>query len=165
MSLLIAAVGAVLASLLETSVLPELHASLDLVLVFALVSAMLLSVEEGLIWAFLGGLTLDLLTPGGRALGSTTLCLLLATGGGLVIARITQPPRVLTVVAAVVALTFLYHALLAVVLAATEGVSLAGFSFASAAVAAVLNGILAAIAGRLIHGLSMRFSPAEHSLR
>jgi rod shape-determining protein MreD len=165
MSLLIAAVGAVLASLLETSVLPELHASLDLVLVFALVSAMLLSVEEGLIWAFLGGLTLDLLNPGSRALGSTALCLLLATGGGLVIARITQPPRVLTVVVTVLALTFLYHALLAVVLAATEGVSLAGFSFAAAAVTALLNAILAAVAGRLIHGLSMRFSPAEHSLR
>lgn len=165
MSLLIAAVGAVLASLLETSVLPELHASLDLVLVFALVSAMLLSVEEGIIWAFLGGLTLDLLTPGGRALGSTTLCLLLATGGGLVIARITQPPRILTVVVTVLALTFLYHALLAVVLAATEGVSLGGFSFAATLVTALLNALLAAVAGRLIHGLSARFSPAEHSLR
>lgn len=165
MSLLVAAVGAVLASLFETSVLPELHTGLDLVLVFALVSAMLLSVEEGLIWAFLGGLTLDLLTPGGRALGSTTLCLLLATGGGLLIARITQPPRVLTVVITVLALTFLYHALLAVVLAATEGVSLSGFSFAAAAVTAVLNAILAGVAGRLIRGLSLRFSPAEHSLR
>ena len=165
MSLLIAAVGAVLASMLETSVLPELHASLDLVLVFALVSAMLLSVEGGLIWAFLGGLTLDLLTPGGRALGSTTLCLLLATGGGLVIARITQPPRILTVVVSVLALTFLYHVLLAVVLAATEGVSLSGFSFAATAVTAVINAILAAAAGRLIRGLSDRFSPAEHSLR
>jgi hypothetical protein len=165
MSVLIAAVGAVLASLLETSVLPELHASLDLVMVFALVSAMLLSLGDGLTWAFLGGLTLDLLTPGGRALGSTTLCLLLATGGGLVIARVTQPPRLLTVVVAVFALTFLYHALLAVVLAATEGVSLAGFSFTATAVAAILNAILAAVAGRLIRGLSDRFSPAEHSLR
>ena len=165
MSLLIAAVGAVLASLLETSVLPELHASLDLVLVFALVSAMLLSVEEGLTWAFLGGLTLDLLTPGGRALGSTTLCLLLATGGGLLIARITQPPRVLTVVVTVLALTFLYHALLAVVLAATEGVGLGGFSFTATAVSALLNALLAAICGRLIRALSGRFTPAEHTLR
>jgi rod shape-determining protein MreD len=165
MSLLIAAVGAVLASLLETSVLPELHASLDLVMVFALVSAMLLSVEEGLTWAFLGGLTLDFLTPGGRALGSTTLCLLLATGGGLVIARIAQPPRVLTVVVAVFAITFVYHALLAVVLAATEHVGLGGFSIAATAVSALLNAFLAAIAGRLIRLLSARFTPAEHTLR
>ena len=165
MSFLIAAVGAVLASLLETSVLPELHAGLDLDLVFAVLSAMLLSVEEGLTWAFLGGLTLDLLTPGGRALGSTTLCLLLATGGGLLIARITQPPRLLTVVVSVLALTFAYHALSAVVLAATSGVSLSGFSFTATAITAVLNALLAAIAGRLIRALSVRFTPAEHSLR
>lgn len=154
-----------LASLLETSVLPELHASIDLVLVFALVSGMLLSIEQGLVWAFLGGITLDLLTPGGRALGSTTLCLLLATGGGLLIARITQPSRVLTVVITVVALTFLYHALLAVLLAATTGVSISGFSFAATAISAVLNGVLAAMVGRLLRAISSRFSPAEHSLR
>lgn len=165
MSLLIAAVGAVLASLLQTSVLPELHANLDLVLVFALVSAMLLSVEEGLVWAFLGGITLDLLTPGGRALGSTTLCLLLATGGGILIGRITQPPRVLTVVITVFALTFLYQALQAVVLAATEGVDLGGFSFTATAISAILNATLAAIVGRLIHSLSVRFGPAEHAVR
>lgn len=165
MSLLIAAVGAVVASLLETSVLPELRASIDLVLAFALLSGMLLSTEEGLTWAFVGGLSLDLLSPGTRALGSTTLCLLLATGCALLIARVAQPPRLLTVVVTVVALTFVYHALVALVLAATTGVGLSGFSFAAAAVTALLNGLLVAAAGRAIRGLSARFSPAEHTLR
>ena len=92
MSLLVAAVGAVLASLLETSVLPELHLPIDLVLVFAVTSAMMLSIEEGLTWAFLGGITLDLLVAGTRPLGLTALCLLLTVGGAIVIARLTQPP-------------------------------------------------------------------------
>jgi hypothetical protein len=165
MSFLIAAVGAVLASLLETSVLPELRISLNLVLTFSLVSGMLLSVEEGLVWAFLGGLSLDIFTPGGHPLGTTALCLLLALGGGLLISRLTQPPRVLTVVVSVFCLTFLFQALLTVVLAATAGVQVGGFSFAATLLTAILNAVLAAIAGRLFRVLSMRFSPAEHTLR
>lgn len=165
MSFLIAAVGAVLASLLETSVLPELRISLNLVLVFALVSGMLLSVEEGLTWAFLGGLSLDILTPGGHPLGTTALCLLLALGGGLLISRLAQPPRVITVVVAVFCLTFLFQALLTVVLAATAGVHIGGFNFAATLVTAIINALVAAIAGRLIRVLSARFSPAEHTLR
>jgi cell shape-determining protein MreD len=165
MSFLIAAVGAVLASLLETSVLPELKIGLNLVLTFALVSGMLLSVEEGLLWAFLGGISLDILTPGGHPLGTTALCLLLALGGGLLISRLAQPPRVLTVVVSVFCLTFLFEALLTVVLAATVGTRVAGFSFAATLVTAILNAIVAAIAGRTIRLLSTRFSPAEHMLR
>ncbi|MEA2622576.1 MAG: hypothetical protein QOH61_1486 [Chloroflexota bacterium] len=165
MSFLIAAVGAVLAALIETSVLPELRLNLNLVLTFALVSGMLLSVEEGLTWAFLGGLALDILTPGVRALGSTTLCLLLVVGAGLLIARIVQPPRVLTVVLSVFALTYLYQALLLVLLAATANVGLSGWSFTSVTVIAILNALIAGIAGRATRTFSARLKPAEHSLR
>jgi len=165
MSLLIAAVGAVLASLLETSVLPELHLQIDLVLVFAVTSAMVLSIEEGLLWAFLGGITLDLLVAGDRPLGLTALSLLLTTGGGILIARLTQPPRVLVVMVSVLALTYLYHALLGVFIAATQGLSLEGLSFPSLTVTAVLNMLIAGLLARAISVMRMRMTPVEHVLR
>ena len=165
MSLLVAAVGAVLASLLETSVLPELHVQIDLVLVFAVTSAMLLSIEEGLLWAFLGGIALDLLVAGDRPLGITALSLLLATGGGIVIARLTQPPRVLVVMVSLLALTYVYHALLGGLIAATQDLSLDGLSFTTLTVTAVLNMILAGVFARTITAVRLRMTPVEHVLR
>jgi hypothetical protein len=165
MSLLVAAVGAVLASLLETSVLPELHLPIDLVLVFAVTSAMLLSIEEGLTWAFLGGITLDLLVAGDRPLGVTALCLLLTTGGGIIIARLTQPPRVLVVMVTVLGLTYLYHALLGVLIAATQGVTLEGLSLSTITITAVLNMLVAGLLARAITVVRVRMTPVEHVLR
>jgi hypothetical protein len=165
MSLLVAAVGAVLASLLETSVLPELHLPIDLVLVFAVTSAMLLSIEEGLTWAFLGGISLDLLVAGSRPLGLTALCLLLTVGGGIVIARLTQPPRVLVVMVSVLALTYVYHGLLGVTIAATQDLSLDGLSFTTITISAVLNMLLAGLLARSIMVVRLRMTPVEHVLR
>jgi hypothetical protein len=165
MSLLVAAVGAVLASLLETSVLPELHLPIDLVLVFAVTSAMMLGVEEGLTWAFLGGITLDLLVAGTRPLGLTALCLLLTTGGGIVIARLTQPPRVLVVMVSVLALTYVYHGLLGVTIAATQDLTLDGLSFTTITISAVLNMLLAGLVARAITVMRLRMTPVEHVLR
>jgi hypothetical protein len=165
MSLLVAAVGAVLASLLETSVLPELHAPIDLVLVFAVTSAMLLSIEEGLTWAFIGGISLDLLVAGDWPLGITPLCLLLTTGGGIVIARLTQPPRVLVVMVSVLLLTYVYHGLLGAMVAATMGVSFDGITFTNLTVSAVLNMLLAGLLARGITLMRQRSIPVEHVLR
>jgi hypothetical protein len=165
MSLLVAAVGAVLASLLETSVLPELHLPIDLVLVFAVTSAMMLGIEEGLTWAFLGGITLDLLVAGTRPLGLTALCLLLTTGGGIVIARLTQPPRVLVVMVSVLALTYVYHGLLGVTIAATQSLTLDGLSFTTITITAVLNMLLAGLLARAITLMRLRMTPVEHVLR
>ena len=82
MTLPLAAVGALVAALLETSVLPELQiggTKPDLVLVLAIVATMIMGVEDGLVWAFLGGLMLDVLVPG-RPLVATTFVLLLVVG-------------------------------------------------------------------------------------
>jgi hypothetical protein len=165
MSFLIAAVGAVVAALIETSVFPELRIDLNLVFAFTLVSAMLLGIEEGLTWAVVGGLSLDLMTPGARALGSTMLVLLLVSGAGLFVARVAQPPRIVTVIVTVFALTFAYQALGVMLLAATEGVRLDGVSPSDWALPAVLNTIVAAIVARLIRSASLRFGRAEQALR
>jgi rod shape-determining protein MreD len=165
MSLFVAAIGAVLASLLETSVLTELNVGLDLVLVLAITSGLLIGADAGLAWAFIGGLSLDVLAPGDHALGATVLSLLLVTGSAFAIGRLIEPPRLAAVVFVVFALTFAFHALFAVVLAATSGVSLSGFSLASTALSAVLNAVLALVAGRLIRVVADRLEPAERTLR
>ena len=82
MTLPFAALGALIAALIETTVLPELPiagAQPDLVFTLAVVATMLLSAEDGLVWAFVGGLLIDLLVPA-RPIGATTLSLLLVVG-------------------------------------------------------------------------------------
>ena len=75
MSVLAPAVGAFLAAVIESSVLTHLQVGSirpDLVFAVGIAVAMVLGFESGMTWAFVGGLTLDLLLPG-RALGSTAL--------------------------------------------------------------------------------------------
>ncbi|MBA3435193.1 MAG: rod shape-determining protein MreD, partial [Chloroflexi bacterium] len=74
----IVAFGALLAALLETSVLSELSiagAKPDLVFAVAIVVAMAISFEGSLVWVLVGGLLVDALT--GRPLGATALALLI----------------------------------------------------------------------------------------
>lgn len=94
MSLVLAAVGATVAALIQATVLPfstEGGGGLDLVLVIAVVWTMALGLEGGLVWAFLGGLVIDVLLM--RPLGLTAFIDLLAVGAAWVVGRLA--PRVL----------------------------------------------------------------------
>jgi rod shape-determining protein MreD len=82
MRLLPAAAVAMVAALLEFTVVP--HLSVDgahphLVLVLGVIWTVAAGAESGLVWAFVGGLALDVLAP--RPLGATAVALLLALGG------------------------------------------------------------------------------------
>ena len=82
MSVLAPAVGAVIAAIVESSVLTHLQVGglrPDLVFAVGVAVAMVLGFESGMTWAFVGGVTLDLLLPG-RSLGSTALTLVLRDG-------------------------------------------------------------------------------------
>jgi rod shape-determining protein MreD len=88
MSLTLAAVGALVAALFDTSVAPYLQiggAQPDLVLVLAMIWTVVVGFEGGLVWAFIGGLAIDLLAP--RPLGSTAFVMLLTVGAAAVFAR------------------------------------------------------------------------------
>jgi rod shape-determining protein MreD len=89
LSLVLAAVGAAVAALIQSTVLPFAAAGaggLDLVLVIAVVWTMALGLEGGLVWAFLGGLVIDVLLM--RPLGLTAFIDLLAVGAAWVTGRI-----------------------------------------------------------------------------
>jgi rod shape-determining protein MreD len=95
MTLLLAAVGATVTALLELTVGPYLRVGIaepHLVLVVGIVVTLTIGLEAGLVWAFVGGLVLDVLAQ--RPLGSTAFALLLCLGAaallGHVFARVRQ---------------------------------------------------------------------------
>lgn len=164
MTLPFAAIGALIAALLETSVLPELQIAgsrPDLVFALAISATMLMGVEDGLVWALVGGLMLDMLVPA-RPLGATTLALLLSVGVAMVATRALGPSRVPAIVATF-ALTWLFHLLLVTVLVVTEGVTLRTFEPRLVLIAAVLNTLIAVPAAVTFRVLERRLGAAERA--
>ncbi len=89
MTLLLAAVGATVTALLELTVGPYLRigtAEPHLVLVLGIVVTVAIGLEAGLVWAFVGGLALDVITQ--RPLGSTSFALLLCVGATAALADV-----------------------------------------------------------------------------
>jgi rod shape-determining protein MreD len=151
MTLLLAAVGATVAALFELTVgTPYLRvgdAQPHLVLVGAVVVTIVVGLEPGLVWAFVGGLGLDVLAD--RPLGSTAFALLLCVGGAAVIGRLLARIRPLAPIIATFVLSIAYSMMLFTLVGALRpplpitdplGIVLPG---------AVYDAILAAIVGPL----------------
>lgn len=162
MTIPFAALLAIVAALLETTLLPELPvagATADLVLVCAAAAAIVLGIEDGLAAAFLGGLMIDLLIPD-RPMGAATLALLLVLSLAMIVARVGGPSRRWLAVAMAVVLTPLLHGLMAVILVATEGVPFA-FNLTAVLVAAFMNGLIAIPVATLFGAIEHRFGTVE----
>jgi rod shape-determining protein MreD len=122
MSLTIAAVGAVAAALFDTSIAPYLRiggAQPDLVLVFAVIWTVVVGFEGGVIWAFVGGLLIDLLAP--RPLGSTAFALLLTVGVAALLGRIMVRGRYARPIIAVFLCSLMYSTLYLLLTRALKG--------------------------------------------
>jgi len=164
MSMPIVAVGALLAALLETSVLSELSvagAKPDLVFALAIVVAMVVDFEDSIVWALVGGLLVDALT--GRPLGATALALLIVTGVAALLSRVTGAPRAATVGAAAFVLTWLYQAVLLAILSVTAGIALVSIPVQLFLVISVMNGVLAILAVLALRVAHRRFGAAERA--
>lgn len=162
MSMPVAAIGALLAALLETSVLSELSvvgAKPDLVFALAIVVAMLVSFEDSLVWALVGGLFVDALA--GRPLGATALALLIVTGVAALLSRVTGAPRAFTVGLATFILTWLFQAVLLAILSITGGIGMSSIPVQLFLVIALLNGLVAFLAVFATRALYRRFSANE----
>lgn len=161
MTLPFAVLGALVAALLETAVLPELPIAgtqPDLVLALAVVATMVLSAEDGFVWAFVGGLMLDLLIPA-RPVGAAMLSLLLVVGLAALLARILGHGQRLYAVLSVALFTWLFHLVLFAVLVLTQGVALGAFDPRLVTAAALMNLVLAVPAVLLFSALERRFAP------
>jgi rod shape-determining protein MreD len=163
MSVLAPAVGAVLAAILESSMLTHLqvgNAKPDLVFAVGVAVAMTLGFESGVTWAFVGGVTLDLLLPG-RALGSSALTLLIVTAMALVVARALWPPRLAFVGITAFVLTFVYQVVLVALLAVTTAVTFGGWSPSELVLGGIVNAVLAVVAAITVRALDLRFGEPE----
>lgn len=158
MGLLISALAATMAAIIESSVLTQLligGVKPDLVLSIGIAVAMTLGFAHGMVWAVAGGLMLDLLLPE-RAVGSTTLAALLAVGAALLVARLSDVPRLPIIGLTAFILTFLYQALLMLLLAITTGTALQSVTVVSFAVIALMNAGIAITAAAGVRAASER---------
>ena len=113
MTLLLAAVGAVVTALIELTVTPYLRigtAQPHPVLVLGVIVAIAVGLEAGLAWAFVGGIALDVLAQ--RPLGSTAFALLLCIGGASILARSLVRLRPIVPIFAVLILSIGYSMIL-----------------------------------------------------
>ena len=162
MTIPFAALTALLAALLETTVLPEVRiagAMPDLVLVVAVCATLVLGIEDGLIAAFLGGLLADMLIPE-RPLGAGTLALLLVVGIAAALARVAGPSRRWLAVMLAVILTPVLHVVLTLILVFTEGQPFV-IQPAEMLISAFMNGLIAFPVATLFGALENRFGSTE----
>jgi rod shape-determining protein MreD len=114
MTLLLAAVGAVVTALIELTVGPYLRVEVaqpHLVLVLGVVLTIAVGFEAGVVWVFVGGLALDVLAPE-RPLGSSSFALLLCVGGASVLAHSFARLRPIVPIGAVLLLSIGYSMIL-----------------------------------------------------
>lgn len=119
MTLLLAAVGAVVTALLELSVGPYLRigdVQPHLVLVVAVVVTIAVGLDAGLTFAFVGGLALDVIAQ--RPLGVSAFALLICVGGASVLARTFSRLRPIVPIGAVFVLSIGYSMILFIALGA-----------------------------------------------
>jgi len=164
MSLPVAAVGALLAALLETSVLPELTLfgiKPDLVFALTVVVAMVIAFEDALAWAVVGGVLLDAMSA--LPIGATTLALLVVTGMATLAGRMTGAPRLITVGVVVFLLAWVYQVLLMAILAVAAGIGLVEIDAQRLFFIAVLDLLVAAVAVAVFGALLRRFGPEERA--
>jgi rod shape-determining protein MreD len=117
MTLLLAAVGATVMALLELTVGRYLRfgtAEPHLVLVVGIVVTVAIGLEAGLVWAFVGGLVLDVLVD--RPLGSTAFALLLCMGATAVLGRVLIHLRPIVPIVATLLLSLVYSMILLIAL-------------------------------------------------
>lgn len=113
MTLLLAAVGAVVTALIELTVTSYLligTARPHPVLVLGVILAIAVGLEAGLVWAFVGGIALDVLAQ--RPIGSSAFALLLCIGGASVLARSFARLRPIVPIGAVFVLSIGYSMIL-----------------------------------------------------
>jgi len=109
MTLLVAAIAATVAAIVESTITPYLRvgdAQPHLVFVFAIVWTVAVGLDGGLVWAFVGGLALDTLDQ--RPLGTTAFALLIAVALTAAIARPLHRIRPVVAIIATALLSLLY---------------------------------------------------------
>ena len=159
-----AAVGAGVAALLEATVASRYQfagAQVQLSLVFALTVTLVYGFEEGMAWAFVGGLCLDFFQL--RPLGSTVFELLAVVGLAVLAQPLLSRSRFIGCVVATAVLTPAFL----VVSDVTTGLlrsSAPPLSLSNLIAAGLINGLLAMVVAPFVIGLKRRSEQQERVL-
>jgi rod shape-determining protein MreD len=157
MTLTLAAVGAVVAGILELSLWPYLaigDAHPHLVLVYVVILAVVLGLDAGISAAFVGGLVIDFLAP--RPLGSTAFALLVCAGLAVLLARLLVQIRYLAPIIIVFLLSFAYSIIVAGLYDALGGSAALVDPIRTLLPGAVYDAVIAALVGPLAVALRVR---------
>ena len=164
MSPAFAAVGAGLAALFEAALgsrYQVIGAQLQLVLVLGIAVTLVYGFEEGMVWAFVGGLLLDFLAM--RPVGSTPFELLALTAATQLAAPLVARSRYPGVIATVVVMAPIYlfgsHLLTGLLNPPVPAMPLTAL-----VATAVANGVLAAVLAPLVIGLKRRGELRQRAL-
>jgi len=162
MTLLLAAVGSTVMGLFELTVGPYLRigsAEPHLVLVLGIVVTVAVGLEAGLVWAFVGGLVLDVLAQ--RPLGSTAFALLLCMGATSVLGRIFVRLRPFVPILATALLSLTYSMILYLALTSLRSALPVSDPIGILFPGAVYDVILAALIGPLAISIHDRRTETE----
>jgi rod shape-determining protein MreD len=119
MTMLVAAIAATVAAIVESTITPYLrvgNAQPHLLFVLAVVWTVAVGLDSGLVWAFVGGLALDTLTQ--RPLGTTAFALLVVVGLTAAIMRILSRLRPIAAIVITALLSLVYSMTLVVLFSA-----------------------------------------------
>jgi rod shape-determining protein MreD len=162
MTLLLAAVGATVTALLELTIdlyLKVGNAQPHLVLVVGIVVTLALDIEAGLVWAFVGGLVLDVLAD--RPLGSSAFALLLCLGAAALLGHGFVRLRQIVPIPAAFILSVLYSMTLFFAFNALAAPIPVADPLARVLPGAVFDLVIAALIGPLAISIHDRRSDAE----
>lgn len=162
MSLLFAAIGAVITALAEVTF--GLYdavgsATPHPVLVGGVIWTIAAGIDRGLTWAFVGGLVLDSLL--GRPLGVSSFSLLVAVGGASLVAQPFPRLRLIAPIVAVPIMSIVYSGLLLGLTAAAQQTGIPHDPLTLITPAALYDGVLGLFIGPLVVTLRDRRAAAE----
>ena len=164
MSFLLAAIGATVTALLETtlassSYLTVGNANLHPVLVIGVIWTIAAGIERGIVFAFVGGLTLDVLL--GRPIGASAFALLIAVGGATLMAQPFPRLRTLVPIVAVPVLSLVYSMLIYVLANAGQAPGAVADPVSLFIPGAVYDALLGLLIGPLIVSIRDRRATVE----
>jgi len=159
-----AAVGAGIAALLEATILSRYQiagAPLEITLVLAVAVTLIYGFEEGMAWAFVGGLCLDFFAL--RPLGSSVFELLVAVALTTLAEPLLSRSRYLGCVTAVVVITPVFL-LISDVTTGLLATSAPPLHLSTLVLGAVANAIVAVVVAPLVIGIKRRAERRERVL-
>jgi rod shape-determining protein MreD len=162
MHYIIAAALAVVAALAEFTIVPYLKigdAALHPVLVFGVIWAIADGVEAGLVWAFVGGLALDILGP--RPLGSSAFAAVAAIGFASVLGGLLNRARIVAPIIVTPIASLAYSMLLLLATTALTTAPLSETALGAVIPSALYDTVLAALLGPLAVAVVLRRRNAE----